>query len=314
MGRIFTIGECLIDFIPTDSKDSLKNVSSFIKMAGGAPANVAVACSKLGSESYFIGMLGDDFFGDFLVETLENYGVNTKYTYRTSKAKTSLAFVNIGKDGSREFSFYRNPGADMFLDINDVKSIEFSENDFVSFCSVGLVPYPIKYATEYLLKKAKLSNSTIVFDPNVRLDLWSDVNLCRETILNFIKYSDILKVSDDEIEFITGKDNLEESVSYLKDKGAKNIILTLGKNGSSAYFNDKYIKVDGFNVVAIDTTGAGDSFVGAMIHMLDEIGKKPYDLNTQDIKTILEFSNKVGALVSTKKGAMESLPIKSEVI
>ncbi|WP_455088950.1 carbohydrate kinase family protein [Peptoanaerobacter stomatis] len=314
MGRVFTIGEALIDFIPLEIKDSLKEVGSFAKMPGGAPANVAVTASKLGSKSYFIGMLGEDSFGNFLFDTLNKYGVDTAYIYKTSKAKTALAFVSLGKDGSRDFSFYRDPSADLFLSVENVKNIDFRSDDYISFCSVDLVPYPVKDATEYLLKKAKSSNATILFDPNIRKNLWNDMNLYRETVLYFMKYADILKISDDEIEFITGKSDIDEGIEFLKSLGVKNIILTLGKNGASAYFDNKYSHIDGISVIPIDTTGAGDSFVGAVLHMLDIIGKKPDDLSKSELDEILNFANKVGALVSTKKGAIDSLPTKEEAL
>lgn len=313
MGRIFTIGEALIDFIPVEPKGSLKEVESFSKMAGGAPANVAVCASKLGSKSYFIGMVGADSFGEFLVDTLSKYGVDTRYTFYNKKVKTALAFVSLGADGSRDFSFYREPSADLFLHVDDVKDIELKKDDIISFCSVDLVPFPVKDATIFLLEKAQKIGSTILFDPNIRQDLWDDKILYKQTVLDFIKYADILKVSDDEIEFITGEKEIDKGIDFLKKQGAKNIILTLGKDGASAYFADIYVHCDGFLVKAIDTTGAGDSFVGATVNKLDELGKKVHELTKDEIKDILSYANKVGSITSTKKGAMDSMPTKNEL-
>ena len=313
MGRIFTIGEALIDFIPVDQIGSLKEVNAFSKMAGGAPANVAVSASKLGSKAYFIGMVGSDSFGEFLVDTLNKYGVDTRYTVFNKKVKTALAFVSLGADGSRDFSFYREPSADLFLHIDDVKDIEFEKDDIISFGSVDLVPFPVKDATIFLLEKAKKIGVTILFDPNIRQDLWDDKVLYKKTVLEFIKYADILKVSDDEIEFITGEKEIDKAMFFLKKQGAKNIILTLGKNGANAYFEDIFVHCDGFSVKAIDTTGAGDSFVGATLNKLDEIGKKVDELTEDEIKNILKFANKVGSITATKKGAMDSLPSKDDI-
>lgn len=313
MGRIFTIGEALIDFIPAEKGKSLKNVSEFKKMPGGAPANVAVAASKLGSKAYFIGKVGKDAFGDFLKETLESYDVDTSYMSQTSKAKTALAFVSLNEYGDRDFSFYRNPSADLLLSIEDVENIEVKKGDFVSFCSVSLVDYPVKYSTEYFLKKARSVGATVLFDPNVRKDLWGDLQECRSTTLDFIRYADILKISDDEIEFITAKNDIDSGIEFLRDLGVKNIILTLGERGSEGYFGDIFSHVDGVETQVVDTTGAGDSFVGSTLHMLERLGKDIEEIEKSDLDEILKFSNEVAALVTTKKGAMNSLPSKSEV-
>lgn len=313
MGKIFTIGEALIDFIPSEKGKSLKDVVEFKKMAGGAPANVAVAASKLGSKTYFIGKVGKDSFGDFLKETLESYGVDTSYMSQTSKAKTALAFVSLNECGDRDFSFYRNPSADLLLSIEDVENIAVEKGDFISFCSVSLVDYPVKYSTEYFLKKAREAGASILFDPNVRKDLWGDLEECRKTILEFIKYADILKISDDEIEFITAKNDVDSGIEFLKDLGVKNIILTLGEKGSEAYFGEIYSHVDGIKTDVVDTTGAGDSFVGATLHILERLGKNTDEIDKSDLDDILGFSNRVAALVTTKKGAMNSLPTKNEI-
>ena len=182
MGKIYTIGEALIDFIPVQTAASLSAVDAFQKRPGGAPANVAVAAAKLGAEAYFIGMVGDDPFGHFLKDTIASYGVNTRYLKTTKKAKTALAFVSLAADGQRDFSFYRNPSADLLLDKCDVEEVEFTSDDYISFGSVDLVEYPVKYATEYLLQKAKAANATILFDPNIRKDLSDDLNECKQTV------------------------------------------------------------------------------------------------------------------------------------
>lgn len=314
MGRIFTVGEALIDFIPKEPKSSLKDVECFDKMAGGAPANVAVAASKLGSNAYFIGMVGKDSFGEFLLDTLQKYGVDTSYTFFTKQAKTALAFVSLGQDGSRDFMFYGEPRADLLLEGEYVKNIEFNSDDYLSFGSVDLLPFPVKYATISLLEKAKKAGATVLFDPNIRLDLWEDKQQLKKVIEKFMKYADILKIADDELEFITGKASVMGGIAHLKSIGVRNIILTLGRNGANAHFGNKNVHADSFKVKAVDTTGAGDSFVGAILNHLDKLGKKVDDLNENEIKTMLLFANKVGAMTSGKKGAMESLPTRNEVM
>lgn len=314
MGRVFTIGEALIDFIPVEARGNLKQVESFNKMPGGAPANVAVAAARLGSESYFIGKLGKDSFGEFLFETLEKYGVKTDYISMTNEAKTALAFVSLAHNGERDFSFYRNPSADLLLAVDDVKNIEFKKGDCISFCSVDLVDFPVKKATEYLLQKARTSEATVLFDPNVRKDLWDDLEECKNTILYFLKYANIVKISDDELEFITGEKDIEKAIFFLKEKGVENIIITLGKDGSAAYFGDRKILAEGYEVKnCVDTTGAGDAFVGASLYQLANLEKKVNELTDEEIYNFLRFSNKVASLVTTKKGAMNALPTLEEV-
>lgn len=313
MGRIFTIGEALIDFIPMDKSLLEPDQEGFIKMPGGAPANVAVAAAKLGAQSYFIGKLGNDAFGTFLENTLKANGVNTDYISKTDEANTSLAFVTLDENGERDFSFYRNPGADMLLNIEDVSNISFNDLDIISFCSVDLVDYPVRYATEYLLKKCKQANATVVFDPNIRKALWDDLEEYRKTVIHFLKYADIIKISDDEVEFITQKPRVSQGVDFLKSLGLKHIIVTLGKDGAIGYFNDWEIMVKGNKVDVVDTTGAGDAFVGSFLYSLNQSQKKMEALSEEELLQILTFSNKVASLVTTKKGAMSSLPTLSEL-
>lgn len=313
MGKIYTIGEALIDWIPQEAKSSLAEVNGFEKRPGGAPANVAVAAAKLGAESYFVGMIGDDPFGHFLIDTMKDYGVHMDYVSTTKEAKTALAFVTLGENGQRDFSFYRNPSADLLLTEKNVESIHLTSEDYISFCSVDLVDYPVKKATEKLLQNAKASGTTVLFDPNIRKDLWDDLDECKETVLYFMRYADIVKLADDEVEFITGKKTIAEGMEFLKELGVKNFLVTLGPDGSDAYFGDLKAHGDGFKVTAIDTTGAGDSFVGSFLYQMNARGKNPKNVSEQDLSEILEFCNKVASIVTTKKGAMNAIPTMKEL-
>lgn len=313
MSKIYTIGELLIDFIPNKKNCELKDVETFTRMAGGAPANVAVTASKLGSDSYFVGMLGKDSFGDFLKETIESYGVNTNYLYQTDKAKTSLAFVSLREDGQRDFSFYRNPGADMLLEKSHVSEIELNKRDLISFCSVDLVEYPVKHATRKLLEMAKSVGSTVLFDPNLRLMLWDNHEELKETILDFMQYASIVKISDDELEFITEYSDQDEAVQFIKSRFDVNIIVTKGKDGATAIFGEKEVSSKIENVKAIDTTGAGDAFVGAVLNFIDKKEKSIDDYTSEEIKEMLDFGNKVASISVTKYGAMASYPSIEEI-
>lgn len=288
-------------------------MDAFQKRPGGAPANVAVAAAKLGAEAYFVGMVGDDPFGHFLKDTIAGYGVNTRYLKTTKKAKTALAFVSLADDGQRDFSFYRNPSADLLLDKSDVEEIEFTSEDYISFGSVDLVEYPVKYATEYLLQKAKAANATILFDPNIRKDLWDDLNECRQTILTFMKYANIVKMADDEVEFITGKSSVKEAIEVVKQYGVEHVIVTYGPEGSDAYLKHCHSHADAHKVDPIDTTGAGDTFVGALLYYLDHYKQKPDQISPEMIKDGLCFANHAAAIVTTKKGAMNAAPTLEEL-
>lgn len=311
MGRIFTIGEALIDFIPHEINRDISEINNFTKMAGGAPANVAVAASKLGSETYFIGMLGNDPFGDFLIKTLASYKVKTDYVFQTNKANTSLAFVFLKDDGQREFSFYRNPGADMLLDIEDVKNIEFQSDDYISFCSVDLIDAPVKKSTKYLLDKANKKGSKVVFDPNLRFNLWEDLNELKDTVLEFINYCQFLKVSDDELEFITGYKDEDKAIEFIRNKYDCNIILTKGSKGAKAFFGDIEVFEASPKVKALDTTGAGDSFLGAFLHYMNENNIDTF--TKESLKSILKYANKAASISVTRHGAMASYVTKEEL-
>ena len=308
MTKIYTIGEMLIDFIPNKINCGLKDVDSFTKMAGGAPANVAVAASKLGSEAYYVGMVGKDAFGDFLIDTVKSYGVKNEYIYQTEQANTSLAFVSLMDNGQREFSFYRNPGADMLLEEKHVETINISKDDLISFCSVDLIEAPVKYATKRFLEKANEIGATVLFDPNLRFNLWNDLDELKEIVLEFVKYAQIIKISDDELEFITGYSDEEKAIEFIKNITDANIIITRGSKGSYAEFGDFKVERSISKVEAIDTTGAGDAFVGGILNFIDKNKKSINKYSSEDVKDMLDFANRVTAYSVTKNGAMASYP------
>ncbi|MGY3777017.1 carbohydrate kinase family protein [Helcococcus sueciensis] len=308
MTKIYTIGEMLIDFIPNKINCGLKDVESFTKMAGGAPANVAVAASKLGSEAYYVGMVGKDAFGDFLIDTVKSYGVKNEYIYQTEQANTSLAFVSLMDNGQREFSFYRNPGADMLLEEEHVEAIDLEKGDLISFCSVDLIEAPVKYATKRFLEKANEVGATVLFDPNLRFNLWNDLDELKEIVLEFVKYAQIIKISDDELEFITGHSDEEKAIEFIKNITDSNIIITRGSKGSYAEFGDFKVERSISKVEAIDTTGAGDAFVGGILNFIDKNKKSINKYSLEDVKDMLDFANRVAAYSVTKNGAMASYP------
>ncbi|MCM8711218.1 carbohydrate kinase [Clostridium sp. SYSU_GA19001] len=308
MKKVFTIGEALIDFIPEQKGTALKDVSSFQKAPGGAPANVAAVVSKLGGQSAFIGKLGKDAFGDYLVETLREVGVKTDYIFRTHKANTALAFVSLREDGERDFSFYRNPSADMLLEESEIDKQWFGEGDILHFCSVSLVDAPVRKAHVAAIEAVKKAGGIISFDPNIRFPLWQDHKEYKNIICEFIKYDDILKVSEDELEFITGISEEEKAIQWLLSLGVKVILITRGSKGVSAYFGSNEITVEGYKVKAVDTTGAGDSFIGAFLYQICTKDIYINNIAYNKMKEILKFSNAVAALTTMNKGAISAIP------
>lgn len=310
---IYTIGEALIDFIPGEKGIALKDVHSFQKAPGGAPANVASAIAKLGGQSAFIGKLGMDAFGDFLLETLKNVGVDISRVIRTDKANTALAFVSLKSDGNRDFMFYRNPSADMLLDRDEIDSEWFGPGDMLHFCSVDLIEAPVKYAHIKAIEAVKAKGGLISFDPNVRLPLWTCREACRQTILDFIPKSHILKISDEELAFVTGIEDEKEAIEALFIGDVEMVIYTKGAKGAELHTKNFMVSVEGIKVDVVDTTGAGDAVIGAFLYKLSEEGIGIHGLTEEKARALLRFANGVAALTTTRKGAIESLPGIEEV-
>ncbi|MDF2924330.1 MAG: carbohydrate kinase [Paenibacillaceae bacterium] len=313
MSTVYTIGEALIDFIPVRKGVPLKDVEGFGKAAGGAPANVACAVAKLGGNSSFIGMLGEDSFGDFLLETLEGAGVDTRYVFRTGAALTTLAFVSLKEDGNRDFSFYRNPGADMLLSEQDVAGIPFKAGDILHYCSVDLIEAPVKHAHRLSIRHASEAGGIISFDPNVRLPLWPNQEDCRQAIREFIPFSHILKISDEELEFITEIGDEEAALASLFTGRVEHILYTRGAAGATWVSRSGKVHVAGSKVHAVDTTGAGDAFIGAVLFQLQHRRLSLADWTENTARDILTFANAAAAITTTRKGAISSFPSHGEV-
>ncbi|WP_415426719.1 carbohydrate kinase family protein [Staphylococcus borealis] len=315
MRKLYGIGEALIDFIPNVKNSELKDVEQFSRQVGGAPANVVSVARKMGASTEMVTQLGNDAFGDIIVETLSNLGVGTQFIRRTDVANTALAFVSLKEDGQRDFSFYRKPSADMLYKADYLDEISINPNDILHFCSVDLVESDMKDAHQAMIDKFKSAHGTIVFDPNVRLPLWHSAEACKETIQAFIPKANIIKVSDEELEFITGEADEESAIQSLFQGSVVAVIYTQGPNGASIILKDgTKIYHEGFKVKAVDTTGAGDAFIGAAISRIllsDEVNMTK--LLKEEGQAILQFSNFVAAKVTTKYGAIESIPTLEEV-
>ncbi|PZD92978.1 carbohydrate kinase [Paenibacillus sambharensis] len=312
MPTVFTIGEALIDFMPDRKGVGLKDVESFSKAAGGAPANVACAVARLGGTGAFIGKLGADAFGDFLVETMEAAGADVSRVLRTTEANTALAFVSLQEDGNREFSFYRNPSADMLLREEEIGDW-FSSGDLLHFGSVDLIEAPVKYAHLAAIRKAREAGALISFDPNVRLPLWQNPEDCRRAILEFLPLSRLVKISDEELAFITGIEDEQEGIASLFTGDVEHVIYTRGAAGADWYSRSFTASVPGHKVQSVDTTGAGDSFIGALLHHLHLHPGGLDGIDREKAAGMLAFANAAAALTTTRPGAIPALPGWREV-
>lgn len=307
MKKVTAIGELLIDFVPKEKGCALKEVTEFRRVAGGAPANVVTAVSKLGGRGVMISQVGEDAFGTHICDVLQSNGVDTSYVFRTNKANTGLAFVSLDATGNREFSFFRNPSADLFLSPEQITEEMLTDTAIVHFCSVDLVDAPIRRAHEKLIRMAQEKGIIISFDPNVRLPLWSSADACQKTIREFLPMADLIKLSDDEIEFVTGFSKESEAVQHLLDGRCRMVILTKGADGAEVYTKNASVHVPGRKVAeVVDTTGAGDSFIGSFLFQLTEAGygiSKLSDISEEDLTRFLNFSSDYAALTVGKMGA-----------
>ena len=308
MSKLYSIGELLIDFQSVGT-GSLKETKQFIKNAGGAPANVCVQAVKLGCEAVYLTKVGNDGFGDFLIEALKNEGVDVSFISKSNEYDTSLAFVSFKEDGEREFSFYRKMAADLYFTKEDFKDVAFLPNDILEFGSVALKTDVARQTHNDLIKRAKNSKALIAFDPNLRLNLWEDHEELKRVVKEYISYADIIKIGSDELEFITGK-NEELAVKEILHKDLKVLLVTYGSHGARLYLqNNKSYHHQGYKVKAVDTTGAGDSFFGAFLAEVLASGLENCDYNKA-----LDMACKCGAYTTTGYGAIPAMGTKEKVV
>lgn len=305
---IISLGEALIDFIPLDETNL-----TYQKSPGGAPANVAVGTARLGAKSTFLGKVGNDVLGRFLKETLEGYNVNTEHMPLTEEARTGAVFVTLAQNGERSFDFYIDPSADRFLQERDIDEVLFTENRILHFGSISLISEPSRSATKKAVQLAKENGMLVSYDPNLRLGLWESKEQAKEVILTMLDQADIVKISEEELEFLTGKHDLEEGVKALQPYQVPVLFVTLGSEGSWAIMKDEMIKVPAMKVSTVDTTGAGDAFVSGILYSLDQYEGDLSQVTIQELEEMATFASVSGGLAASTKGAMTALPTKSEV-
>ncbi|MGX1192133.1 carbohydrate kinase family protein [Metabacillus sp. SLBN-84] len=318
MRKVYCIGETLIDFISLDKNKTLKSSVAFAKAAGGAPMNAAIAVAKYGGHSVMLTKVAKDSFGEFLLHVMSSNGVDISHIVRTDEGETGLAFVSLGEDGERTFSFYRKNAADLLLSPEEVGDIPFQEGDFLHFCSVDLVESPMKQTHIELINKVRNAGGVVCFDLNVRTALWPDETMCRNTILQFVTKADIIKVSSEELEFVSGITNEEDAIRSLLNGHVKAVVYTKGNEGAAIYIKDEGVyEHSGFKITPVDTTGAGDAFIGGFLSELVRLNTNPLNL-TELLRThhnkLLIFANASGALAATVKGAIDSTPGREGVM
>mgnify|MGYP000003853045 FL=1 len=306
MRDIVALGEMLIDF-------TMQGVNSqgqrlFAQNAGGAPANVAAAAAKLGAKVAFIGKAGNDMHGRFLKETLDKCGIDSNGFILSEDYFTTLAFVNVKPDGEREFSFARNHGADKMLNAADIPLDILLSAKILHIGSISLTDEPCRGATMFAVKKAKENGVIISYDPNYRASLWNSEAQAVEQMRSIIKYADIMKISDEETELLTGEADYERAAEKLISQGVKIAAVTLGKNGAYVRTAEGGTLVSGFKNKAIDATGAGDAFWGGFLYSLAKSGKAPENVALSEAYSFADFGNATASLCVESYGAIPAMP------
>lgn len=307
---VIAMGELLIDF--TMNGKSGQGNGLFEACPGGAPCNVLAMLGKLGKKTAFIGKVGKDQFGELLKHTLKDAGINTDCLYMDADVHTTLAFVHTFENGDRDFSFYRNPGADMMLTEEEIDPEFLKKGKIFHFGTLSMTDEGVRKATKKALRIAKEAGMLISFDPNLRPPLWTSLDDAKEQMKYGFGYCDILKISDNEIQFISGKEDYDEGIHWLYETyRIPLILLTMGKDGSRAYYKGRKVEKPGFVCKPVETTGAGDTFCGSALNFIVEHGMD--DLTDEDLEKMLTFANAAASIITTRKGAIRSMPEQEEV-
>ncbi len=309
---VVALGELLIDF--TENGLSAQGNQLFEANPGGAPCNVLAMLTKLGKKTAFIGKVGNDQFGLRLRASLEEVGIDTRNLVLDDEVHTTLAFVHTFEDGDRDFSFYRNPGADMMLTKDEVQDDLIKASRIFHFGTLSSTHPGVREATRHAIQVAKDNGLTITFDPNLREPLWKSLDDAKAEIEYGMSQCDVLKISDNEVEFMTGTTDYTAGVAKIREKyNIPLIFVTLGKEGSRAYYKDRMVEVAPFlQDNTIETTGAGDTFCASVINYVLDHGLE--NLTDEQLTEMLTFANAGASLITTRKGALRVMPEKQEVL
>ena len=308
---VVALGELLIDF--TENGTSKQGNPILEANPGGAPCNVLAMLNRLGHQTGFVGKVGRDMFGTQLESALREVGICTDGLVKDDKIHTTLAFVHTLEGGDRDFSFYRNPGADMMLTESELNADMLKNCRIFHFGSLSMTDENCRNATKKAIKLAKKHGALISFDPNLREPLWESLDAAREQIDYGMSQCDILKISDNEIQWFTGEQDYDKGVSYLQSKYSIRLVLvSLGKEGSRAYMDGRRAQAAPFlQEHTIETTGAGDTFCACVLHYVLEQGLREY--SEEELKEMLTFANAAASLITTRKGALRVMPEEKEI-
>lgn len=309
---VTALGELLIDF--TENGTSVQGNPLLEANPGGAPCNVLAMLGKLGKKTAFIGKVGKDMFGTQLKEAVEEVGIDTRNLIMDEKVHTTLAFVHTYPDGDRDFSFYRDPGADMMLTKEEVQEDLIRSSQIFHFGTLSSTHEGVKKATRYAIEVAKEAGCIITFDPNLRPPLWKSLEDARREIEYGLTKCDVLKISDNEVEFLFDTTDYDKGAALIREKyNIPLVLITMGKDGSRAYYKDLRVEVPSFiQTNTIETTGAGDTFCASAINYVLEHGLD--NLTEEDLRELLTFANAGASLITTRKGALRVMPSRQEVL
>jgi fructokinase len=324
MPDVLTIGEALIDFVSTKAEVTLREAPGFEKAAGGAPANVAVGLARLGVSSGFIGRVGDDPFGHFLADTLAAESVDVSQLGFERRARTGLAFVSLTAEGERDFVFFRHPSADMFLSPGHINPSYVNKARAIVYGSIGLIAEPCRSAVFKALAIAHTAGALRIYDANLRLSLWGSESEARYGLRLGLDRADVVKLSQDELEFLSGTRDLAAGMKALwraqssQGEGTRLMIVSLGDQGCAYRTATDFGQIPGYRVDTVDTTGAGDGFLaGLLAELLWPNGQRALDtglsFERESIERALRFANATGALTTIRHGAIPALPSRAEV-
>ena len=308
---VVALGELLIDL--TQNGLSAQGNPLLEANPGGAPCNVLALLTKLGHKTAFIGKVGKDGFGDQLQAALVETGISTEGLCWDEAVHTTLAVVHTFADGDRDFSFYRNPGADMRLTTGEVNMELIRQAKIFHFGTLSMTDEPVRAATYAAIAEAEKAGILRSFDPNLRPPLWRTLEEAKEQVLYGLAHCDILKISDNEIQWLTGLEDFDAGIRWIQKRFPKIrlILLSMGRDGSRAYADETMAETKGFSVNAIETTGAGDTFFGGILHHVLKWGLRDY--TREELTEMLTFANAAAAIVTTRKGALRVMPEETEI-
>ena len=308
---VTALGELLIDF--TENGISTQGNPVLEANPGGAPCNVLAMLNNLGKKTAFIGKVGKDAFGEMLAREVENSGTDIRNLVFDETVHTTLAFVHTKPDGDRDFSFYRNPGADMMLRREEVMEDVIKNSRIFHFGTLSSTHEGVREATRHAIDVAKQKGLFVSFDPNLREPLWASLDDAKEEIAYGLSKCDILKISDNEVEFMTGTDDYEKGAAIIRERyGIPLMFVTLGREGSRAYYKDLAVEVPPFlQEHTIETTGAGDTFEACALNYVLEHGME--NLSAEDLKNLLTFANAGASIITTRRGALRVMPHAEEI-